>query len=248
MKSPDVLTRSARVLSSALFPHHCELCEASTLTSRLPNVCDACTDALPRITAPFCHTCHEPFDGALEETFVCPNCRGQTFTFDYNRSALRYSEKSSDLIHSLKYGKNTYLARDLSAFLTGVARSVMANCPEDKWAIVPIPLHWTRRFGRGFNQADELARLLRKSLNLPLYRAVRRSRRTANQAHLRRSARQKNLKSAFTVPLLPRSLAGQSIFLVDDVFTTGSTADACARVLRQECNAEKVIVLTVMRG
>jgi ComF family protein len=112
-------------------------------------------------------------------------------------------------------------------------------------AIVPMPLHWRKRWQRGFNQADLLAHEISRRTHTPVRQALRRIRFTATQAGLTNARRRKNVSGAF------RSkgadvLRGQRVLLVDDVMTTGSTAAACARALKM-AGARQVVLLTVAR-
>ncbi|MEM7385050.1 MAG: hypothetical protein AAF514_08910 [Verrucomicrobiota bacterium] len=116
------------------------------------------------------------------------------------------------------------------------------------WVLVPVPLHHRRKREREFNQAEELARFLAKSSGLPWVQALKRHRYTLTQTSLRRNERRENLNGAFSI----RSrgvgrIQDRSVLLVDDVFTTGSTASECAGVLRDE-GVKKVVVITVGRG
>jgi ComF family protein len=111
--------------------------------------------------------------------------------------------------------------------------------------LVPVPLHRRRLRWRQFNQSEEIARFLGRILGLPVRPWLRRIRSTTAQTRLSRSQRRKNLRGAFES--VPRMAAGAGAILLDDVFTTGSTAHECARVLRAG-GFEKVVVVTVLRG
>jgi ComF family protein len=131
------------------------------------------------------------------------------------------------------------LAEPLGGFL-------MSALPRDERfdAITPVPLHWRRRWRRGFNQSDLLARVVSRRTGIPVVHALRRARATATQARLSNSARRRNVAAAFRRkgPILD----GRRILLIDDVMTTGSTAAACASVLKR-AGASRVALLTVAR-
>ena len=112
--------------------------------------------------------------------------------------------------------------------------------------VVPVPLHWRRRWQRGFNQSELLARGIGKQCGLPVLTALRRTRYTAAQAGLSNTGRRRNVATAFAVRR-GQALAGKRLLLIDDVLTTGSTAAACARVLRR-AGAASVVLLTVARA
>jgi ComF family protein len=113
-------------------------------------------------------------------------------------------------------------------------------------AIVPMPLHWLRRWRRGFNQAELLSRALSRQTGLPVRCLVRRKRFTAAQAGLTNAGRRANVTGAFRVPR-PESVKGLRLLLIDDVFTTGATAGACARALKR-AGASRVAVLALARA
>lgn len=141
------------------------------------------------------------------------------------------------MIHALKYGGRRSLARPLAAMLREAA---------DDWlraadAVVPVPLHPLRRWRRGFNQADDIARRLGR----PVIRPIRRARHTRPQMELPRSVRLRALRDAFRLAGRgPSAIRGRKLLLVDDVITTGATVEACAALLR-EAGAADVRVLGV---
>jgi ComF family protein len=119
--------------------------------------------------------------------------------------------------------------------------------------LIPVPLHQSRIRTRQFNQAEEIARAVAKLSGLPMEKWLKRVRKTETQTRLTRKQRMENLKKAFEVRTTwnkknPAALTGApGVILVDDVFTTGSTVDACAKVLRK-AGVKRVAVLTVLRG
>jgi len=245
MKRPQLMQR----LLAQVFPRYCQLCQSSSLESPLPNICTACIPKLAGIGNAACNICHEPFDGALEYDFACPNCSEVHFSFDYARSALRQTDEAIELIHSYKYGKHICLARDLAVIIAPLIAEITQQEPEiTTWHLVPVPLHRRREGRRGFNQAAELCRFLTSAVDLPVTNALHRKRYTQTQTQLSRKQRQTNLKNAFILRKGTHFSAKSGIFLIDDVFTTGSTADACTAVLSKAHGVEKVIVLTAMRG
>jgi len=146
-----------------------------------------------------------------------------------------------ELIHLYKYGKVQTLARPLAELLR-------AALPRDEaWdAVAAVPLHWKRRWKRGFNQSELLARDIARASGSALIAPVRRVKSTAVQAGLSNTARRRNVATAFQ-PKRSASLKDRRILLIDDVLTTGSTAAACARALKK-AGAARVIVLTVARA
>ena len=187
-------------------------------------------------------SCRTPFQNAfpLDSEGRCALCRSGARGFDAAYCFGAYEGALRDLIHLFKYAKVQSLARPLTDLLA-------AALPLDERfdAIAPTPLHWRRRWRRGFNQADLLARNLARRTALPVLRALRRVRSTATQAGLSNSARRRNVDKAFQVrPGAP--IEGKRILLIDDVMTTGSTASACALALKR-AGAARVALLTVAR-
>ena len=237
----------ARVIDF-LYPPSCHLCSAPLEKGRY--LCPDCHGTLPRVTPPFCQRCGLPYDGRIPEQFTCPNCRERPFSFDFARAALLARDGARELVHAFKYRRRIHLDRELAA-LTAEALHDPRLAARTDWTLVPVPLHWRRQQGRWFNQAHEIARSLGRLAGFPLCQALRRVRHTRQQILLTRAQRLKNLRGAFQLSRQERKhrhLRGKAVLLVDDVFTTGSTAHECARILKTEAGAEKVVVLTALRG
>lgn len=246
MPSLAPLRSFALAALNLLYPPRCAACLA-----RLPapgDFCPPCTAQLQPIDGPHCRTCSEPFSGRLTAPFACPNCRGQSFAFDCALSAWQSSGPLREAIHRFKYGRHLHLRLPLAHKL----RDTLADprfplAPAANWFLVPVPLHPRRFRERRFNQSAELALALSKLTGLPCLNLLRRTRYTSSQAALNRQERLRNLAGAFALkprtPLPPHA----GFLLVDDVFTTGSTAHECAAALKQ-AGAGPVIVLTVARG
>jgi ComF family protein len=159
---------------------------------------------------------------------------------------LRYRDEgiARGAILLVKHGGHLALLQRLAGLL---AEETPHYLSLEEWdGLVPVPLHWVRRWRRGFNQAAVLARVVGRRHGIPvLGRALRRVRATPRQ-HGDFEARRKNIRDAFTAAA-GAGIAGRRLLLVDDVFTTGATADACARVLRR-AGAADVGVLTLARA
>jgi ComF family protein len=160
--------------------------------------------------------------------------------FDAAYSWGDYSGSLRKLIHVFKYGGCSPLAEPLGALL---GRALPRTQQFD--LIVPMPLHWRRRVGRGFNQSEALARILSKRTGLPVKCAVRRRKPTPPQAGMTAAERRANVSGAFRVRS-KNDIDGRHVLLIDDVLTTGATAGACAAVLKR-AGAARVTVLTLAR-
>jgi ComF family protein len=191
----------------------------------------------------FCACCGTAFLNAapLDAAGMCGLCRRGLTGFNAAFSFGEYDGELRRLVHLLKYDGVRGLAQPLSRLLaTALPRS------ESFDAIVPMPLHWVRRWQRGFNQADLLARGLSRPLGVPVIRALARARATAPQAGLTRAQRRANVAGSFRVRDRA-AVAGRHVLLVDDVMTTGATLSAAAAVLKR-AGAHRVTAVTVARA
>jgi ComF family protein len=228
-------------LGELFFPRHCAGCGRAIRSGWL---CAGCDDSLIAVRPPRCEACSQPYAGALE-TFVCANCRGRAFHFVCAVAVMQSRGVMRDLIHRFKYGGEVWLGSLLGDFLRwGLRDPRLRDRAFD--AVVPVPLHPLRKREREFNQAEVLGRQLASAQGWEFCEALERVRYTVTQTHFDRRHRMRNLRDAFRL----RSAAavrGKSLLLVDDVLTTGSTLDECARVLLAE-GAQTVHALTVARG
>jgi ComF family protein len=190
----------------------------------------------------FCCACGTPFQNRfpLDEEGRCALCRNGLRGFDAAFCYGPYGGVLRRLIHLFKYQKVRSLERPLADFLL---RALPRDARFD--AIVPVPLHWRRRWRRGFNQCELLAREVARRTGIPVSKALRRRSAGKAQAGLTLAARRHNVTS--TSFSASSGVTGQSVLLVDDVLTTGSTATACALPLKK-AGAVRVSVLTVARA
>ena len=173
------------------------------------------------------------------------NCADRTLHFDC--AVARYLSRGvvREFVHRFKYDRHFYLRHPLTDWLAETLDDERIRAqPID--ALVPVPLHSARFREREFNQADVLAELLAARTGTPLLRALDRIRYTTTQTRLDRHERMENLRNAFRVRHTS-AVQNRHLVLVDDIFTTGSTVDECARVLRA-AGAASVRVVTVARG
>jgi ComF family protein len=148
------------------------------------------------------------------------------------------------VIHGFKYNRQFYRLKILSAWLLAGYGRFYQGAGID--ALVPVPLHRLRRRERGYNQAEELAVRLGKSTGLPVWNVLRRVKKTRTQANLRRSERLRNQLRAFEFKGR-FDVRGRRLLIIDDVFTTGATINACAQVLHH-AGAVRLDALTVARA
>ena len=228
-----------------LYPPVCQLCHDQRAEATEGFVCVNCWSHVRFIRAPFCERCGLPFTGELTTSFVCTNCNELKLYFTSARSAVVAKTVVLEAIHRFKYSNALWFENFLAGLLVREAASVLAN---EKWDyIVPVPLHPVKLREREFNQAARLAAPLARATKIPLREKIlHREHSTGTQTALTRTERAANMKHAFAVRPGTR-LAGQRLVLVDDVFTTGATTNACAAALRA-AGAAEVAVWTVARG
>lgn len=231
-----------------LYPETCQLCGGEC---RGATLCDSCRAALPRMPRPICLYCGASVSGAQSDPYHCDDCNGRERSFDFARAALAEGEAAIRLIHDLKYHGAVHLASALAPLLDEVWHHTPQLQQHHDWLLVPVPITPAKLRTRGYNQAWELAHalaVLRGNLRVaePL---ERRETGIVSQTRLSREQRRANAKAAYRLraayargkrPLPPRLL------LIDDVYTTGSTARACAAALKQVPGVESVGVLTLL--
>jgi ComF family protein len=199
---------------------------------------------MPPIVTPMCIVCGIPFAGGGSD-HVCGRCGTSPPRFDAARAAFAYEGASRDLIHAFKYRNKTHLRRPLALLtLERLAEFIQFWRPD---LIMPVPLHRKKLSSRGFNQALLLGEVFSQRLKMPLDRRnLRRIRWTEPQVNLAAGDRRANVKGAFSIHE-PALVIGRRVLLVDDVLTTGSTAEECGKVLKA-AGAGDVTVVTVARA
>jgi ComF family protein len=241
-------------LSATLFPADCRVCGLPLASFTLLPVCPSCWDHLPVQSGALCACCGEAlaFDPALANETLCRPCRMTAPPFAKAVAWGVYRDGLRTLLHLLKYDGMQPLAKRLSVLL---AEPILAipSLPGEL-TVVPVPLFGAKRRQRGFNQAEALARSVipvlrhrRPELRISLAPGpLVRERSTQSQANLTPHQRRENVRGAFSVPR-PETLKGRNVLLLDDIYTTGATARACAQALRK-AGAASVWVATVARA
>ncbi len=204
-------------------------------------LCPDCLAELPRIPeGPRCPGCGGELDGVLAQCSAClaesdeRPWSGALTLFDYTGAA-------RELVHDFKFHGKPELARPFAALAAEAFRKETFRAE----LVVPVPLHWTRLWKRSYNQAGLFAERLAAELGIPYCNALRRKRRTRKQSGLHRELRAKNPRGAFGIRD-SGEIAGRSILLVDDVFTTGATLTAAAKTLL-DAGSGPVFALTIAR-
>jgi ComF family protein len=237
-------------LASLVFPAPCRICKCMLDTgSRIP-FCHKCLDAIQvPLREPLCSKCGRPIvSTAVTEGIslpLCHICRSGVYAFDMARSFGAYTPRMSRAILLLKYGNVTPLG---SWFAQLLAYSIRKQLPDFNFeAVVPVPLDRARYRERGYNQAELIAKPLARILGIPFrsYLLVR-TRPRPNHMRLTRRERWETVRGAYA--LYERAPVDKlRVLLVDDVFTTGATLDACSRALKV-AGAARVVGLTIARA
>jgi ComF family protein len=227
------------------YPRNCQCCAEPLSEDERGVICAHCLKSARTLEPPFCKQCALPYAGALDEPFVCGYCHELKFHFQRAAAGCRAEGIVRDSIHRFKYNREMYYETHLLDWLLAAATRWIEWREVD--AIVPVPLHPRKQREREFNQAEVLAVALGRAFGKRVARdELRRIKDTPTQTALDARARAANLRNAFAVRE-PAAFAGQRLVLVDDVFTTGATLDACAKMLRG-AGATHIIALAVARG
>lgn len=239
MKS--ALRRIARGVADTIFPPSCVHCRgmveadgvgAGDTADGFRHLCARCVAQIDFVRPPHCSTCGSPFYGEIDGERQCPHCEGLHAAFREGRTAVLFKGPSRALVIELKYHRGLQVLSDVEA----VFRRSPHVCELARGArLVPVPLHPRKERHRGYNQTALLAEILARVAGggARVEFLLRRVEDTATQTALDRRTRMANLKNAFA--LTPGASINPDLHyaLVDDVFTTGSTLNSCARTLRR---------------
>ncbi|MCW8195007.1 ComF family protein [Proteobacteria bacterium 005FR1] len=216
-----------------LLPRRCLLCDEASSKQML---CAPCRADLPWL-ANACTRCALPLQ---DEAEICGRCLGKPPAFDACFAAFHYASPVDRLIGQFKNQRRLSAGKILSRLLLSILAERRARMPD---VIAPVPLHWRRQIARGFNQAAFVAGYLARELNVPLVDLARRSQATPKQQQLDRKQRLRNLRDAFSITA---DVTGRRIALLDDVVTTGATAQALSLALKR-AGAARVEVWAIAR-
>ncbi len=237
-------------LFSAFLPQICHLCSGSS-SSRL---CNRCYESLPKNNQASCSICDLPL--LLAESTLCNDCLQKPPSFDLALCAWRYEAPVNQLITSLKEKHGHFwipslshpLLRKIQRCYLDFDHSPQSPCtphsrPSLPDTLVPIPIHWTSRMIRGYNQSQLIAQYIASQVKRPIQSALQKRTRTPAQKGLTRLQRQRNLQSSL---VCGQKVEGKHIALIDDVMTTGATVEAAAQLLKQH-GAKRVDIWALAR-
>ena len=237
------LKEALRPAVDLIYPPRCPICGAAIAEQN--GLCSDCWSDLVIPGKPACKTCQRPFGAGVivQDGAQCAPCMAKPPRHDGIAAGTLYNDASRRLILSFKHGKRIALADMLSKLM-------VARLPEleGEWLFIPVPLHRTRLWTRGFNQSALLARNISKMTEQPLLvDGLIRTKRTKALGGLGKRARERMLQGSMVVSRSRKAaISGANIVLVDDVFTSGATSDACVRALKQG-GANKVLICCFAR-
>jgi ComF family protein len=229
------MRRALRPVLDFALPPRCPGCGVVVAADH--SFCLPCWNALGLLSGPACAVCAEPLELALHDDARCGACLADPPPFDRLRAAVTYGPIARALALKLKYGRRPGVARTMAVPLRRVAAGLL-----DDALVAPVPLHRRRLWWRGYNQAALIARTLVPADALALDLLVR-TRATAPLRGMGRAGRSRTVAGAFRLnPAWRDRVRGARIALVDDVYTTGATVSACARVLKRAGAAEVTVL------
>lgn len=227
----DEIKAVGRAVRDVFFPPSCLHCGDLVEDARLRHICAACEPLITRVEAPACPCCGHPFFGEASGERLCEHCEGLHPQFGEGRTAVLFKGPARALVHTLKYRKGLFVLEDMAALMAGNPRTSEFLRAA---VLVPVPLHPRKERERGFNQVLELANAVVRAVGgeTRCEDLLVRVADTQTQTNLDREQRRANLKNAFA--LAPGCIINPKLryVLIDDVFTTGSTLNVCAAVLR----------------
>ena len=229
------------IILDLLFPRRCPVC-GQIVMPKGSLICPECVKKLSWVRGPVCKCCgKEIISGTME---YCPDCAAHPRSFSHGMALFNYNEISAPSLAMVKYhDRREYLDFYAKAAYRRYAKTI-ARLSLD--LIIPVPVHKSRLKKRGFNQAEEFGKRLSGYLGIPMSSEyLIRPKKTAPQKDLGPALRLKNLEQAFFCKKLPSGV--KKVLLIDDIYTTGSTAEACARALKK-AGAGQVYLLVIAIG
>lgn len=230
-------------LQELIFPgmHLCIFCSGEVPGQQKKGVCDKCRDQILALSA--AQTCSHC--GYFTQDSVCPNCANWPFYLDSCTSVVPYRDHYRELVQTLKYGDKPELAHSLGYLMACRAAALFKD--GQIHTVIAVPLHSQREKERGFNQSGLLAQVIARYLSLPLdSTSLIRKYASPRQSNLGRKERWLNMADVFSLSS-EHNMEGQTVLLIDDIITTGSTLLACAQALKS-AGAHAVYGLTWAAG
>ena len=214
------------MLLDLVYPRRCPVCDKAVKPFG-SLICEECTKKIKYVKAPYCQKCGKELRD--KRAFFCHDCAHKEHKYDRGMALFSYPSVA-DSIYRFKYqGRQEYAAYYAQRMARVLGEKILSLHPD---ALVPVPIHSSKKRVRGYNQAEVLAKELGRILNIPVEtKLIKRVRKTVPMKELSVGERQNNLKKAFKICHNDVKLI--TIVIIDDIYTTGSTIDAMAYELRQ---------------
>ncbi len=237
-------------LLNFVFPLDCKICEKSIRESKGYSICEDCFKTIELIEHPYCIKCGKPL--LLTDFFkqnreiLCLECKRKKYSFEFSRSIGIYNKVLKKCIHLFKYYGEKKLAIPLGKLMVDYLLKNVEFIKKIE-LIIPVPLHNSDLKKRGFNQSVLLGKAIGDYFSVPVREKVLiKKKLTPFQVNLSKKERERNILRAFSVEK-PEEIEGKNILILDDVFTTGSTVEECAKEL-MKAGANNIFVLTLARA
>jgi ComF family protein len=224
-------------LSDIFFPEGvaCIICDGEIRERNRYSICDKCK--FEHNSDKICLRCGRAMNNLAD---YCEDCKLTEYSFERARSALKYSGNTTKLVYGFKFGGKKWLIKFLAPLVT-------EKLIETAWSadyLTYVPLSYERQKQRGYNQAEILARGVAEAIDIPILSLLKKTAEVPFLAKMSREERIESVKDKYEVTAERAILKGKTIILIDDVLTTGTTANECARTLRKS-GAAQVFVLTL---
>jgi ComF family protein len=239
------LAELAHGVGQLVFPNACLICDApeADRADFRHGLCSECQRALAADPYPACPRCAATVGPHTDTSDGCAVCRGHSLGFEAAVRLGPHDGRLRDAVVRMKSAAGEGLAEMMGRVFWEAASDRLRTAGVE--VVVPVPLHWRRRWSRGYNQAAAVARELARGLHVPFGEALCRIRNTPEQVGSSAASRRENVRGAFRANRRS-DIAGRTVLLVDDVMTTGSTAGEAARMLRA-AGASRVVVAVLAR-
>jgi len=249
MNNQNMIEYIIEGLCNFVFPLDCKICKKPIRESKGYSICENCFKTIELIEHPYCIKCGKPL---LPTDFfkqygeiLCLDCKRKKYSFEFSRSIGIYNKVLKKCIHLFKYYGEKKLAKPLGKLMVDY---LLKNAEFKKKVdlIIPVPLHKNDLIKRGFNQSVLLGKVIGDYFSIPVReRILIKKKLTPFQVNLPKKERGKNILRAFSVER-PEEIKGKNILILDDVFTTGSTVEECAKEL-MKARTNNIFVITLAR-
>ncbi len=230
-------------LKDLIYPASCLICKNKMVAAKQEPVCADCLEKVEKNLPPFCSSCGRHMDQEAIQKNICSNCGREKFYFDHAFSPCRYTGLIKNLIREFKYSGKDYLGKPLGLLMNKFI--IDYNLPITYFDyIVAVPLHKSKEREREFNQAEILSQQIAKEFNKEvLTKALVRNRPTKTQTEMNLGERIGNVENSFSIAN-PQLIKDRNLLLIDDVLTTGATANQAAKILKE--NGAKIVILLTL--